>query len=191
MNAVTTRNYFFQRGITMSKKLTPDFMKYIRETEKPEDAERIIKDFEENPEVATVASIIAEIFGFDSPFEKEEKETEDLVNHPKHYTAVSAQLEPIDVLRYAPFDLGNALKYILRAPYKGNALLDYQKARKYLEWAAESACYNRKPYETFIENYGLQLNKFEVLNGLIVHVYWDSIRNLRDYVESKIKELQK
>ena len=175
----------------MSKKLTPDFMKYIRETEKPEDAERIIKDFEENPEVATVASIIAEIFGFDSPFEKEEKETEDLVNHPKHYTAVSAQLEPIDVLRYAPFDLGNALKYILRAPYKGNALLDYQKARKYLEWAAESACYNRKPYETFIENYGLQLNKFEVLNGLIVHVYWDSIRNLRDYVESKIKELQK
>lgn len=177
----------------MSKKLKSDFMKYIRKTEKPEDAERIIKDFEENPEVATVASIIAEIFGVDSPFEKEEtpKETEDLVNHPKHYTAVSAQLEPIDVLRYAPFDLGNALKYILRAPHKGNALLDYQKALKYLEWAKEGCNMDFLPYQNFFESYGLLLAKFESFNDIEFANFAESeiIDNLIDFVEYKIKEL--
>ena len=176
----------------MTRKLKPDFMKYIKSHEKPEVAERMIKDFEENPEVAEVACIIAQIFGVGSPFEeKPEQAKEDLVNHPKHYTAASVQLEPIDVLRYAPFDLGNALKYVLRAEHKGNALLDYQKAFKYVNWAIESCLYDPKPYETFIITYGLQLRKFKVLNKLIVHGYWDSVTNLRGYIEAKIEELKK
>lgn len=173
----------------MSKKLTPDFAKYIREHEKPEVAERIIKDFEENPEVATVASIIAEIFGVDSPFEKEApKEKEDLVNHPKHYTTVSAQLEPIDVLRYAPFDLGNALKYILRAEHKGNALLDYQKAHRYLEWVLESK--NWDQYNKFFDNYGLLLQKFEPFQGAANCRFCSEFAcNLKKLCENRIKEL--
>lgn len=91
----------------------------------------------------------------------------DLVNSPQHYTAVATQLEPIDVLRYAPFNLGNALKYILRAPYKGNALLDYQKAIKYLTWALEDIIHdNVEPYDKFFTHYGLLLKKFKPLQGV-------------------------
>lgn len=163
--------------------LKPEFIMFLK-TDRPDDWQKIV---EENKDLTAdeFIALAKEIFVDDQP-----KEESDPVNHPSHYTQASVPLEPIDVLRYAPFDLGNALKYIIRAGHKGDALTDYRKALKYLVWAAESACYNRKPYETFIENYGLQLNKFEVLNGLIVNVYWDSIRNLRDYVETKIKELE-
>lgn len=181
----------------MIKKLKPDFIKYIKSHEKPEVAERLIKDFEENPEAAEVACVIAEIFGVDSPFEetpKGEQVKEDLVNHPKHYTAVSAQIEPIDVLRYAPFDLGNALKYILRAPYKGNALLDYQKALKYLEWAKESYENDKnKPYDYFFIDYGLLLKKFEPFKKIPFEELdgYDIIPALIRLVATKMKELQK
>ena len=37
----------------------------------------------------------------------------------------------------------------------------------------------------------LQLRKFKVLNKLIVHGYWDSVTNLRGYIETKIEELKK
>ena len=181
----------------MTRKLKPDFMKYIKSHEKPEVAERMIKDFEENPEAAEVACIIAQIFGVDSPFEeapKGEQAKEDLVNHPKHYTAVSVQLEPIDVLRYAPFDLGNALKYILRAPNKGNALLDYQKAIQYLKWAKESyENHNNKLYDYFFINYGLLLKKFEVFNKVSFERLdgYDIIPTLMRLTYKKIRELQK
>lgn len=173
--------------------LNPKFIEFLKK-DRPDDWQTVVKVMEKlaTPEFVEFAEGFCEAFGVESVFINEQPKKEqknDQVNHPSHYTQASVQLEPIDVLRYAPFDLGNALKYIIRAGHKGDALTDYQKALKYLQWAAESACYNRKPYETFIENYGLQLNKFEVLNGLIVHVYWDSIRNLRDYVETKIKEL--
>lgn len=181
----------------MSKKLTVDFMKYIRSHHDPEEAEQIINDFEKNPEAAEVACIIAQIFGVDSPFEekpespKGEQAKEDLVNHPKHYTAASVQLEPIDVLRYAPFDLGNALKYILRAPHKGNALLDYQKALKYLNWAKQSAVSNES-YQNFFSHYGLLLNKFEAFKGINFNGFdEDIIGDFIKLVEAKMKELQK
>ena len=184
----------------MSKKLTVYFMKYIRSHHDPKEAEQIIKDFEENPEAAEVACIIAQIFGVDSPFEekpespKGEQAKEDLVYHPKHYTAASVQLEPIDVLRYAPFDLGNALKYILRAPHKGNALLDYQKALKYLEWAKESYENNKnKPYDYFFIDYGLLLKKFEPFKKIPFKELdgFDAIPALIRLVATKMKELQK
>lgn len=44
----------------------------------------------------------------------------DNVNHPSHYTWLKdlCGVEPIDICRYLDFDLGNALKYILRAGHK-------------------------------------------------------------------------
>lgn len=115
----------------------------------------------------------------------------DLVSHPKHYTAVSVQLEPIDVLRHAPFDLGNALKYVLRAPHKGNALLDYQKALQYLEWAKEGCYINFKPYKKFINHYGLLLKKFNTLKNIDVYNIYYLFDSLESLINSKIKELEK
>lgn len=62
----------------------------------------------------------------------------DNVNHPAHYEHYS--IEPIEVCRRLNFDLGNAVKYILRAPYKNSALDDYKKAAWYLRdaWLHET-----------------------------------------------------
>lgn len=59
----------------------------------------------------------------------------DPVNHPEHYVkaSITINLEPIQLCECYDFCLGNAIKYILRAPYKGNALQDMKKAKWYLE----------------------------------------------------------
>ena len=54
----------------------------------------------------------------------------DNVNHPSHYTWLKdlCGVEPIDICRYLDFDLGNALKYILRAGHKkDNSMTDIEK----------------------------------------------------------------
>lgn len=45
---------------------------------------------------------------------------EDKVNSPSHYTWLKdkAGIEVIDITRHMDFDLGNAIKYILRAGHK-------------------------------------------------------------------------
>ena len=44
----------------------------------------------------------------------------DQVNHPSHYTWLKDKcgIEVIDITRHLDFDLGNAIKYILRAGKK-------------------------------------------------------------------------
>lgn len=65
--------------------------------------------------------------------------TEDVVNHPKHYTSSPAkcgncgtQIECIDVVEHMGFVLGNAVKYIWRADLKNDAIEDLKKAAWYL-----------------------------------------------------------
>ncbi|MGH6690519.1 MAG: DUF3310 domain-containing protein, partial [Gammaproteobacteria bacterium] len=55
------------------------------------------------------------------------------VNHPAHYQS-AAGIEAIDVIEAFDlgFCLGNAVKYILRAGRKGDALEDLKKARWYV-----------------------------------------------------------
>lgn len=65
---------------------------------------------------------------------KEEKADDeiDMVNHPQHY---QHGIEPIDYIESHDlnFNLGNVIKYISRAPYKGTELEDLKKAKWYLE----------------------------------------------------------
>lgn len=67
----------------------------------------------------------------------------DRVSHPSHYTWLKEKcgIEVIDITRHMDFDLGNAIKYILRAGHKSEegyddkekALEDLKKARWYLD----------------------------------------------------------
>lgn len=57
----------------------------------------------------------------------------DPVNHPAHYTWLPNGLEVIDVTENFNFCLGNALKYVMRAGRKGDALEDLRKARWYID----------------------------------------------------------
>jgi hypothetical protein len=60
------------------------------------------------------------------------------VNNPKHYNWLweKCGIQPIDVVRHMDFDLGNALKYIVRAGKKKDASMsDKEKTKEDLEKA--------------------------------------------------------
>lgn len=57
----------------------------------------------------------------------------DPVNSPKHYRSHPSGIEPIEITQHESFLRGNVIKYLMRAPYKGNELEDLKKARWYLD----------------------------------------------------------
>lgn len=61
------------------------------------------------------------------------KKPKETVNHPNHYNV--GGIEVIDFIESwnLGFSLGNAIKYIARAPYKNNELEDLKKARWYVD----------------------------------------------------------
>ena len=61
--------------------------------------------------------------------------TIDMVNEPPHYKNSSVVIEPIEVLKYMDFCLGNAFKYVIRAGKKGDYLEDLKKAQWYFNKA--------------------------------------------------------
>lgn len=59
------------------------------------------------------------------------------VNHPSHYNQGVISIETIEIIDLltdrAAFDLGNAIKYICRAPHKGTTIVDLEKALWYID----------------------------------------------------------
>ena len=67
----------------------------------------------------------------------------DMVNHPSHYTV--GGVETLDVIEaklsqseFQGYCLGNILKYLMRAGYKGKQLEDLKKAQFYLNRMIDS-----------------------------------------------------
>lgn len=56
----------------------------------------------------------------------------DNVNHPPHYNWLSKGIEAVDVCEQFNYNLGNALKYIIRCDHKGKPEEDIRKAIFYL-----------------------------------------------------------
>lgn len=79
----------------------------------------------------TLANMIANTLG--EPEVKVVELKEDVINHPSHYTR--GKIEVIDFIedQQLPYHLGNVIKYIARAGYKGDKLEDLKKARWYLD----------------------------------------------------------
>ena len=87
----------------------------------------------------------------------------DQVNHPKHYVEQSAKVEPIVLLENAPFALGNALKYLIRAGHKGDEREDLEKAMWYLMRAKESEATSEVMHgrhKEFFDNFGCLVCEF-------------------------------
>ena len=90
---------------------------------------KVPKKQKEKEIVVTLANMIAKTL--------EEPEVkvveEDVINHPSHYTR--GKIEVIDFIedQQLPYHLGNVIKYIARAGYKGDKLEDLKKARWYLD----------------------------------------------------------
>lgn len=94
----------------------PKYSKVPKKKEVQAIAEKVVKTIEEQ-EVKTI----------------ELPKNEDVINHPSHYTR--GKIEVIDFIedQHLPYHLGNVIKYIARAGYKGDKLEDLKKARWYLD----------------------------------------------------------
>lgn len=94
----------------------PKYSKVPKKKDVQAIAEKVVQTIEES-EVKTV----------DLP------KQEDVINHPSHYTR--GKIEVIDFIedQQLPYHLGNVIKYIARAGYKGDKLEDLKKARWYLD----------------------------------------------------------
>lgn len=57
----------------------------------------------------------------------------DDVNHPHHYRQIPSGIETIEITEHFNFNLGNALKYIIRSNHKGQLRKDLEKARWYID----------------------------------------------------------
>jgi hypothetical protein len=57
----------------------------------------------------------------------------DPVNQPKHYRSHPSGIETIVITEHMNFCLGNAVKYIMRADHKHNAIEDLSKAVWYIQ----------------------------------------------------------
>lgn len=85
---------------------------------------------------------------------------------PAYYNVYPVQ--PVEISKYLGFCLGNVVKYILRAPFKGSPVDDCQKALQYLEWEMDS------PHDTTL------VHDLEKARG--------AIERLREYLSSQVKE---
>lgn len=67
--------------------------------------------------------------------------SEDKVNHPTHYTWLKdlCGIEVIDITRHMDFDLGNAIKYILRSGHKSE--IGYSDKEKTIEDLSKAIWY--------------------------------------------------
>mgnify|MGYP006314236975 CR=1 FL=1 len=70
-------------------------------------------------------------------------ETKEAINHPIHY---NKGIEAMDFIESwdLNFSLGNAIKYIVRAPYKNDELEDLKKASWYINREMERIEKNTK-----------------------------------------------
>lgn len=57
----------------------------------------------------------------------------DAVNHPPHYTQHPSGVEVVTITEHMNFCLGNVIKYVMRADYKGKPIEDLEKAAFYLQ----------------------------------------------------------
>ena len=112
----------------------------------------------------------------------------DNVNHPKHYVEASVRVEPIDLLRYAPFDLGCAMKYLIRFDKKGKPVEDLRKALWYLDRVDESCEFNYEPYNFFIKQHAQLIYKFLPYARAddSLPCYSDLISGLRCFAEAEL-----
>lgn len=58
---------------------------------------------------------------------------DELINHPPHYTAGGIEVFDFIESWNLTFAEGNVLKYVMRAPTKGDEVADLKKARWYLD----------------------------------------------------------
>ena len=111
----------------------------------------------------------------------------DVVNHPAHYTQY--EHEVIELTENLDFCVGNACKYILRAPFKGNERQDIEKALWYMERAKKNFpdCEDYFRIHLEVVQYFSQLDN--VIRDLLLYVRFENETFLNSAIEKLKKRL--
>jgi len=130
------------------------------------------------------------------------------VNHPSHYNNNLINVEVIDIISLfvdrASFDIGNAIKYIFRAPYKNDApfLEHLKKALWYLN-DVNTLSHKTKPMTYFEKSiidkicqkmeYGSLEEKLcaKILRSIFHSLYAEKLHEARCDLENIIKDYEK
>lgn len=110
--------------------------------------------------------------------------------HPQPLALHAYPVQPIEIARHLGFCLGNAVKYVLRAPFKGG-IEDCNKALKYLEWESEIPGRDVPHWRAVLLRYVMDelhdhLRGAESTNPSdddITDIQADFLLSLRDYLE--------
>lgn len=114
----------------------------------------------------------------------------DAVNHPSHYRQARVEIEPIDIIRFVNFDLGNTIKYVSRAGHKGDELEDFRKAEWYLICAKETYHHDPEPYDRFIKNHLLYLKKMKPFDSFFGASIFRLFQFLDEVIAENIERLE-
>ena len=131
----------------------------------------------------------------------------DNVNHPSHYLKAAVTIEPIELTSRLSSCYGQALQYLLRAPYKDNQIEDLEKALFYLRKADDifdyPKIYSNRPTFSYLTAFRLNHQDAFVrvlLNALFVEVYGaehssyevspDSLKQATDMLSNHIRNLE-
>ena len=106
----------------LSKPYKKDTSKTVEDSKKTE--ERHIEDSSKEAVQVPTAEHMDKMYG---------NIKHDAVNHPSHYTRGKIEVIAFIEDQQLPYHLGNVIKYIARAGYKGDKLEDLKKARWYLD----------------------------------------------------------
>lgn len=102
---------------------------------------------------------------------------------PEHYRQCCAVIEPRDILKKLPFQLGNACKYLLRAKYKGNEKQDLLKALDYLTWAEEAQedldSYNAQAFMYIVPYFNNEYMSLLFCKDITYVNYFDTISHVK------------
>lgn len=113
---------------------------------------------------------------------------------PDHYKLGAIRVEPIVVCSRMSFCLGNFVKYVCRAPHKGNELEDLKKALWYIEHIKTDALYEELE-QVFTNNPILGEILFfgpDILSHLLLdHTRYDVQELIKDELKERIEVLSK
>jgi transcriptional regulator with XRE-family HTH domain len=76
--------------------------------------------------------------------------SEDVVNHPKHYTSHPSGIEAFEVARHMDFPLGSVWKYVFRHQHKGRPVEDVDKALWYASTLTERPSPTARTFDDLI-----------------------------------------
>ena len=107
---------------------------------------RYIDIYNSNDELVYRFNLESELQSYDTNKNNAPKSKGNAVAHPSHYN--QGKYEVKDVIRdwNLNFNLGNAVKYIARAPYKhpDRIIEDYEKAKQYIDFEIEYLTQNQQ-----------------------------------------------